>query len=412
MYDLTDSALVKCLMLPPNSLGPDESGVSINETLFRGMIGSLMYLTASEHDIQFFTCLCARYQANPNESHLVAVKRISRYLKGTPNLGLCYLKGSGFNLKAYSDLDYAGSEAEYKVAAGCYAQVLWIKSQLADYDVLYEKVPIFFDNTSVIAISNHLVLHSQDQSKRHTSVSRPEFRSHPKDGRGSNKFTPLTRTPKEIFAAESGKFKPPPPMMTPVEKRNSNKLCEFHNDKGYITDEYVQLKKQIEELVRAGKLSHFIKEIRQNKDQQKTGKKDAPAKDKAASIYMIQPWQRVTRQKVTQSFDRVREITFPTLTVSKGIEGLLVIEAEIGGHAVHRMYVDGGSSMEWGNYMATRTTKALGDYRRRRALYESMDELYDSGVAVTVQWYHWTTEDKRDPSGTIHGSRNDQIPGK
>ncbi|GKA26364.1 reverse transcriptase domain-containing protein [Tanacetum coccineum] len=192
----------------------------------------------------------------------------------------------------------------------------------------------------------HTPWKSQDQSKRHTSVPRPDFRSQPKDGRGSSKFTPLTRTPKEIFAAESGKFKPPPPMVTPVEKRSINKFCEFHNDKGHNTDECVQLKKQIEELVRAGKLSHFIKEIRQDKDQQKTGKKDAPAKDKAATIYMIQPWQRVTRQKVTQSFDHVREITFPPLTVSKGTEGLFVIEAKIGGHAVHRMYVDGGSSME------------------------------------------------------------------
>ncbi|GJZ45269.1 reverse transcriptase domain-containing protein [Tanacetum coccineum] len=155
---------------------------------------------------------------------------------------------------------------------------------------------------------------SQDQSKRHTSVPRPDFRSQPKDGRGSSKFTPLTRTPKDIFAAESGKFKPPPPMVTPIKKRSINKFCEFHNDKGRSTDECVQLKKQIEELVRAGKLSHFIKEIRQDKDQQKT--------------------------------DRVREITFPPLTVSKGTEGSLVIEAKIGGHAVHRMYVDGGSSME------------------------------------------------------------------
>ncbi|GKG40386.1 hypothetical protein Tco_0467163, partial [Tanacetum coccineum] len=66
--------IVKCHMLPPNNLGPDESGVSINETLFRGMIGSLMYLTASRPDIQFSTCLYARYQANLKESHLVVVK--------------------------------------------------------------------------------------------------------------------------------------------------------------------------------------------------------------------------------------------------------------------------------------------------------------------------------------------------
>nr|GEV93720.1 hypothetical protein [Tanacetum cinerariifolium] len=103
------------------------------------------------------------------------------------------------------------------------------------------------------------------------------------------KFTPLTRTPKEIFTAESGKFKPPPPMVTSVEKRSSNKFCEFHNDKGHNTAECVQLRKQIEELVRAGKLSHFIKEIRRDRDQQKTRKKDAPVKDKAATIYMIQP---------------------------------------------------------------------------------------------------------------------------
>nr|GEX17955.1 reverse transcriptase domain-containing protein [Tanacetum cinerariifolium] len=81
--------------------------------------------------------------------------------------------------------------------------------------------------------------------------------------------------------AESGKFKPLPPMVTSVKKKSSNKFCEFHNDKGYITDECVQLRKQIEELVRAGKLSHFIKEIRRDRDQQKTRQTDAPVKDKA-----------------------------------------------------------------------------------------------------------------------------------
>ncbi|GJV01466.1 retrovirus-related pol polyprotein from transposon TNT 1-94, partial [Tanacetum coccineum] len=187
--------LVKCPMLPLKILGLDESGVSVNKTLFRGMIGLLMYLTASRPDIQFSTCLCARYQANHKESHLIAIKRIFRYLKETPNLGLWYPKGSGFNLKAYSDSDYAGcnldkkstswgcqilggklvcwsaknqssvamssSESEYVADAGCCAQVLWIKCQLADYDVLYDKVPIFCDNTSVIAISNNPVLHSR-----------------------------------------------------------------------------------------------------------------------------------------------------------------------------------------------------------------------------------------------------------
>nr|GFB85669.1 reverse transcriptase domain-containing protein [Tanacetum cinerariifolium] len=234
----------------------------------------------------------------------------------------------------------------------------------------------------------------------------------PKDGRGSNKFTPLTRTPKEIFVAESGKFKPPPPMVTLVEKRSINKFCEFHNDKGHNTDECVQLRKKTEELVRAGKLSYFIKEIRQDKDQQNTEKKDAPVKDKAAAIYMIRPWQRVTRQMVTQSFAHVKEITFPPLTANKGTEGPLIIAAEMGGYAIHRIYVDGGSSMEWGNYVAARTVKALGNYKGYKALYKSMDEFYDSEVTVTVQRYHRKARDKRNPSSTIHGSRNAQVLGK
>ncbi|GJU40842.1 retrovirus-related pol polyprotein from transposon TNT 1-94 [Tanacetum coccineum] len=110
----------------------------------------------------------AWYQANPKESHLVTVKRVFKYLKGTPNLGLWYPKGPGFDLKVYSNSDYTGcnldrkstSRAEYVAATGCGAQVLWIKRQLADYDVLYDKVPILCDNTSAIAISNNPVLHS------------------------------------------------------------------------------------------------------------------------------------------------------------------------------------------------------------------------------------------------------------
>nr|GEV72806.1 hypothetical protein [Tanacetum cinerariifolium] len=107
--------------------------------------------------------------------------------------------------------------------------------------------------------------------------------------RTHDQFTPLTRTPKEILTAEAGKFQPPPPM--------------------------------VEELVRAGKLSHLIKEIKHGRDQSKVGKKETPAKDKPA-------------------------ITFLPLTTSSGAEGPLVIEAKIGRHMIHHMYMDGGSLME------------------------------------------------------------------
>nr|GEZ06285.1 reverse transcriptase domain-containing protein [Tanacetum cinerariifolium] len=77
-----------------------------------------------------------------------------------------------------------------------------------------------------------------DQPKKHAD-KRPDFRGHSRDGRGTNRFTPLTRTPKEILATEANKFQPPQPMVTPVEKRNSSKFCDFHNDNGHSTDECI-----------------------------------------------------------------------------------------------------------------------------------------------------------------------------
>ncbi|GJV68940.1 retrovirus-related pol polyprotein from transposon TNT 1-94 [Tanacetum coccineum] len=102
-YEISDSSSVKTLMVPPNNLGPDLIGKPVNETLYRGMISSLMYLTATRPDIQFSTVLFARYQSNLKESHLIAVKIILRFLKGTPSLGLYYLKCLGFGLKGYSN---------------------------------------------------------------------------------------------------------------------------------------------------------------------------------------------------------------------------------------------------------------------------------------------------------------------
>jgi hypothetical protein len=83
------------------------------------MIGSLLYLCASRLDIMLSVCTCARFQANPKECHLVAVKRILRYLVHTPNLGMWYPKGSKFDLLGYSDSDYAGYKVDRKTLRGC-----------------------------------------------------------------------------------------------------------------------------------------------------------------------------------------------------------------------------------------------------------------------------------------------------
>ncbi|GJY95827.1 retrovirus-related pol polyprotein from transposon TNT 1-94, partial [Tanacetum coccineum] len=194
-------SLVKTPMVPPNKLSPDLAGNPVNETSYRGMIGSLMYLTATRPDIQFSTVLCERYQSNPKEPHLTAVKRILKYLKGTPTLGLYYPKSLGFDLKGYSDSDYAGlamssAKAEYVVAAGCYASILWMKSQLSDYDIHYKMVPIFCDNTSAITISKNPLLHSRT---KHIDIRYHFIRDHILKGDIELHFIPTEYQLVDIF---------------------------------------------------------------------------------------------------------------------------------------------------------------------------------------------------------------------
>ncbi|GJS44718.1 retrovirus-related pol polyprotein from transposon TNT 1-94 [Tanacetum coccineum] len=96
----------------------DEDGEEVDVHMYRSMIGSLMYLTSSRPDIMFAVCACARYQVNPKVSHLHAVKRIFRYLKGQPKLGLWYPKDSPFDLVAYTDSDYARASLDRKSTTG------------------------------------------------------------------------------------------------------------------------------------------------------------------------------------------------------------------------------------------------------------------------------------------------------
>ncbi|GKA30702.1 hypothetical protein Tco_0717007 [Tanacetum coccineum] len=92
----------------------DENAEDVNVHLYRSMIGSLMYLISSRPDIMFVVCACARFQVTPKVLHLHAVKRIFRYLKGQPKLGLWYPKDSPFDLEAYTDSDYAGASLDRK----------------------------------------------------------------------------------------------------------------------------------------------------------------------------------------------------------------------------------------------------------------------------------------------------------
>ncbi|GKA53255.1 retrovirus-related pol polyprotein from transposon TNT 1-94 [Tanacetum coccineum] len=197
-YDINGSS-VKTLMVPPNKLGPNLNGKDANETRYRGMIGSLIYLTVSRPDIQFLTCLCARYQANPKESHLIVVKRIFRYLKGKITSGGCQLQGRKlvcWSAKKQQSVAMSSAEAEYVAATGCCANILWMKSQFTDYDIIYEKVPIFCNNTSAIAISNNPVLHSRT---KHNDIRYHFIRDHILKGDIELHFIPTQYQLADIF---------------------------------------------------------------------------------------------------------------------------------------------------------------------------------------------------------------------
>ncbi|GJU05697.1 putative ribonuclease H-like domain-containing protein [Tanacetum coccineum] len=194
-FDLVNVKTAITPMETKVALTKDEEAVDVDVHLYRSMIGSLMYLTASRPDIMYAVCVCSRFQVTPKTSHLNAVKRIFKYLKGKPNLGLWYPRESPFDLEAFSDSDYGGSnldrksttggcqflgqrliswqckkqtivatsttEAEYVAAANCCGQVLWVQNQLLDYGFNFMNTKIHIDNESTICIVKNPVYHSK-----------------------------------------------------------------------------------------------------------------------------------------------------------------------------------------------------------------------------------------------------------
>ncbi|KAI3744642.1 hypothetical protein L1987_57730 [Smallanthus sonchifolius] len=117
-YKMNDSSTYDTPIQVNHGLHPDKDGKDVDCKLYRGMIGSPMYLMASRPNIMFVVCLCSRFQSQPKESHMIAVKRIFRYLKGKPRLGLWYSKKQSFDLKAYTDSDYGGCNLDRKSTSG------------------------------------------------------------------------------------------------------------------------------------------------------------------------------------------------------------------------------------------------------------------------------------------------------
>ncbi|XP_071712220.1 secreted RxLR effector protein 161-like [Rutidosis leptorrhynchoides] len=192
---MENERVVKNPLSVNHGITPENTREKVNPTLYRAIIGSLMYLTASLTDIMFATCLCTCYQAQLNVNHMLAAKKIMRYLTGTLSLGLWYPRKDGFELTAYSDSDYGGCkiyfrstsggcqflgsrlvswlckkqtavaqstcEAEYIAAASCTSHVVWIQQQLRDYGLHISNTSIFVDNTTAIVVTKNPVNHSK-----------------------------------------------------------------------------------------------------------------------------------------------------------------------------------------------------------------------------------------------------------
>ena len=200
-------------MSTSTKLDKNKRGKCVDSKLYRSMIGSLLYLTTSRLDIIFSVFLCVRYQLCLKESHLLAIKRIFRYLQDTPSLGFWYPKGFSFTLHAYSDADFGGCkldrkstfgtcqilrnmliswffkkqhgvalstiEVDYIAVGSCCAQILWIKQQMEDFGITMDHILIKCENTSAISRTKNPIQHSRT---KHIEIRHHFIRNHVQKG--------------------------------------------------------------------------------------------------------------------------------------------------------------------------------------------------------------------------------------
>jgi hypothetical protein len=212
-FGMKDAKPAKTPMGTDGHVDLNKGGKSVDQKAYRSMIGSLLYLCASRPDIMLSVYMCARYQSDPKECHLVAVKRILRYLVATPCFGIWYPKGSTFDLIGYADSNYAGckvdrkstlgtcqflgrslvswsskkqtsvalstAEAEYVAAGQCCTQLLWMRQTLQDFGYNLSKVPLLCDNESAIRLADNPVEHSRT---KHIDIRHHFLRDHQQKG--------------------------------------------------------------------------------------------------------------------------------------------------------------------------------------------------------------------------------------
>nr|GEU82060.1 hypothetical protein [Tanacetum cinerariifolium] len=226
-----------------------------------------------------------------------------------------------------------------------------------------------------VAASNHERKKSfsswkQQEARQKQNFKKGSFWNQQRTRRKQDRFTLLTKTPKEILALDKGKFKPYPPMTTPLEKRNASKFYEFHGEMGIpLTNELKQSS---------------------GKDQAKVAKKgETSKKDKPLPILMVQTWERLVRQKITQSFSSESVISFSPLGEEDGTEGPMIIETKMGGRYVHRMKAMGKENSGLLKFPVTGETVTL-----RSSKIITLECTMISGPGVPQPVINQVTEEK------------------
>ncbi|CAJ2658399.1 unnamed protein product [Trifolium pratense] len=212
-FNMAQCNSVNSPIVPGNKLTRDQDGSIVDATNYRQIIGCLMYLLATRPDLTFSVCLIARYMEKPKEAHLMAAKRVMRYLKGTLNLGILYKRGDDLKLQGWSDSDYAGdfddrkstsgyvfmlgsspiswsskkqaivtlstTEAEFVAVTACACQGIWLRRILEQLNQQQNCTIIHCDNSSSIKLSMNPVLHGRS---KHIDVRFYFLRDLTKDG--------------------------------------------------------------------------------------------------------------------------------------------------------------------------------------------------------------------------------------